>query len=101
MSNSTNKLSTANRAMIVGAIAGGSASVAKQWHEHKSGDIEANELVTNAATDALKAGVVAGATTYVAEKMAGRPALSMLTILSVGAAGLYMLDQLTEDKNEQ
>ncbi len=101
MSNSTNKLSTANRAMLVGAIAGGSASVAKQWREHQNGDVETNQLVTNAATDAVKAGVVAGATTYVAEKMAGRPALSMLTILSVGAAGLYMLDQLSERNDEQ
>lgn len=101
MSNATDKLSTANRAMLVGAIAGGSASIAKQWSQHQSGDIDTNELVTSAAKDALKAGVVSGATTYVAEQMAGRPALSMLTILSVGAAGLYLFDQMTENQDEQ
>lgn len=101
MSNATDKLSTASRAMLVGAIAGGTASIAKQWQQHQVGDIETNDLVANAAKGAVKAGVVSGATTYVAEKMAGRPALSMLTILSVGAASLYLFDQMTEDQNEQ
>ncbi len=100
MSNATNKLSTANRAMLVGAIAGGSASVARQWQEHKNSEIDTNQLVQTAATDAVKAGVVAGATTYVAEKMAGRPVLSMLTILSVGAAGLYMMEQQKDKESE-
>ncbi len=87
--------------MLVGAIAGGSASVARQWHAHSNGEIDTTELVATAAKTAVKTGAVAGATTYVAEKMAGRPALSMLTILSVGAAGLYLLDQVTESNNEQ
>ncbi len=101
MSNSTDKLSSANRAMLVGAIAGGSASVARQWEAHSKGELDTAELVTTAAKTAVKTGAVAGATTYVAEKMAGRPVLSMLTILSVGAAGLYLLDQVTESNNEQ
>ncbi len=101
MSNATNKLSTANRAMLVGAIAGGSASIAKQWQQHKTGQLETNTMVSNAAKDALKAGAIAGSTTYVAEQMAGRPALSLLTILSVGAAGLYLLDQTSEKNHEQ
>ncbi len=101
MSNSTDNLSSANRALLVGAIAGGSASIAKQWSSHASGELETTELVVNAAKTAVKTGAVAGATTYVAEKMAGQPVLSMLTILSVGAAGLYLLDQATESENEQ
>lgn len=101
MSNATNKLSTANRAMLVGAIAGGSASIAKNWHEHKTGHLDTHTVATEAAKDAIKAGAMAGSTTYVAEKMAGRPVLSLLTILSVGAAGLYLLDQNLDEKNEQ
>lgn len=101
MSNSANKLSSANRAMLVGAIAGGSATIASQWKEHKAGNIDTNEMATNAAKSALKTAAIAGATTYVAEKMAGRPALSMLTILSVGAAGLYLMNQASDSKNEQ
>ncbi len=101
MSNSANKLSSANRAMLVGAIAGGSATIASQWKEHKAGNIDTKEMATNAAKSALKTAAIAGATTYVAEKMAGRPALSMLTILSVGAAGLHLMDQASDSKNEQ
>ncbi|GAD80240.1 magnetosome protein MamC [Vibrio ezurae] len=99
MSNSTNRLSSANRAMLVGAIAGGSTTVIRQWNQHKEGAISTNELVGNAAKTALKTGIASGATTFVAEKMAGRPALSMLTILSVGAASLYLLDQSSGSKN--
>ena len=58
-------------------------------------------MAAEAAKDAIKAGAIAGSTTYVAEKMAGRPALSLLTILSVGAAGLYLLDQNLDKENEQ
>lgn len=101
MSNSANKLSSANRAMLVGAMAGGSATVATQWKEYKAGNIDTNEMVTNAAKSALKTAAIAGATTYVAEKMAGRPTLSMLTILSVGTAGLYLMDQASDSKDEQ
>lgn len=101
MSNATNNLSSANRAMLVGAIAGGSATIAKQWKHHQDGSISTNQLVKDTTKTALKAGVISGATTYVAEQMAGRPALSMLTILSVGAAGLYLFDQATESKDEQ
>ncbi|GAL17471.1 hypothetical protein JCM19235_6020 [Vibrio maritimus] len=101
MSNATDKLSSANRAMLVGAIAGGGASIASQWKAHKAGEVETQELVSEATKNAVKTGAVAGATTYVAEKMAGRPVLSMLTILAVGAAGLYLLDQATESTDEQ
>lgn len=68
MSNSANKLSSANRAMLVGAIAGGSATIASQWKEHKAGNIDTNEMATSAAKSALKTAAIAGATTYVAEK---------------------------------
>ena len=87
--------------MIVGAIAGGSASLAKNWQQHKTGHLDTNTMAAEAAKDAIKAGAIAGSTTYVAEKMAGRPALSLLTILSVGAAGLYLLDQNLDKENEQ
>lgn len=101
MSNSTDKLSSANRALVVGAIAGGCATIASQWKAHQSNVLNTNELVNKAALNAVKSGAIAGTTTYVAEKMAGRPVLSILTILSVGAAGLYLMDQASESNNEQ
>ncbi|MGF1731412.1 hypothetical protein [Photobacterium kasasachensis] len=102
MSNSSDKLNPASRAMLVGAILGGTASAANQWKAHQSGEIDTNQLVSTVAKDSLKTGLASGATTYIAEKMAGRPVLSMLTVLSAGAAGLYMMEQYAEKKqNEQ
>lgn len=98
MSNATNNSNVASRAMLVGAIAGGSATAANHWKDYKAGNINTNQMTASVAKSAIKTAAVAGATTYVAEKMAGRPALSMLTILSVGAAGLYLLDQVSESK---
>ncbi|OLQ95060.1 hypothetical protein BIY21_07535 [Vibrio ponticus] len=101
MSNSSDKLSAASRAMIIGAMAGGSASVLSNWKNHQQGELATNDLVAQASVSAVKAGVVSGASTYVAEKMAGRPVLSLLTILSVGAAGVYLMDQLTEKTSDE
>ncbi len=101
MSNANDKLSTTSRAMLIGAMAGGGASIAKNWQAHQSGQIAANKMVADASMSALKVSAISGASTYVAEKMAGRPALSLLTILSVGMAGVYLLDQCAKDKQDE
>ncbi|WCE30844.1 hypothetical protein [Vibrio sp. SCSIO 43137] len=101
MSNIQNELSPASRAMLVGAMLGGAASVASQWKERQSGELSADQFVTNVAKDTVKAGAISGATTYVAGKMAGQPVLSLFTILAAGAAGVYMLDQANENKADE
>lgn len=85
MSNATRQLYPANRAMLVGTIAAGFTTLALNQQSPKS--------ATEITKTALKAGLVAGGTTYVAEKMAGRPILAMLTVLSVTAA----MAQLQQD----
>jgi len=101
MSNSTDKLSSSNRAMIIGAMAGGGASIAHQWRAHQAGEIATNDVAIKAAKSALKAGAISGVSTYIAENMAGRPTLSLITLLSVGAAGLYALEQISEGQNNE
>lgn len=101
MSNATDKLSSTSRAMLIGAMAGGSASVLSHWQDHQNGLVDTNTVVKKATHAALKAGAVSAASTYAAEKMAGRPALSLLTILTVGAAGVYLLDHLSEQKTDE
>ncbi|SHO55092.1 magnetosome protein MamC [Vibrio quintilis] len=101
MSNIHDELSPASRAMLVGAIIGGAASVASQWKERQRGEISPNQFATSVTKDTLKAGAISGATTYVAGKMAGQPVLSMLTILAAGAAGVYMLEQNQEKKTNE
>lgn len=101
MSNIQKELSPASRAMLVGAMLGGAASVASQWKERQAGEISPDQFVSNVAKDTLKAGAISGATTYVAGKMAGQPVLSLFTILAAGAAGAYMLDQRHENKADE
>lgn len=98
MSNMQDELSPASRAMLVGAMIGGAASVASQWRERQSNEISSNQFAYNVAKDTLKAGAISGATTYVAGKMAGQPVLSLMTILAAGAAGVYMLEQGKENE---
>lgn len=87
--------------MIVGALLGGGASAATQWKSHQQGKVDTNQMIAKVATDAVKTGVISGASTYVAEKMAGRPLLSMVTILSAGAAGLYMMEQMKDKQDNE
>lgn len=101
MSNSSDKLSSTHRAMLIGAMAGGGASLASQWRAHQNGTLATNDVAMNAAKSAIKAGAISGTSTYIAENMAGRPALSLFTILSVGTASLYIMDQISEGKKNE
>ena len=101
MSNSTNQFCPASRAMLVGAMVGGGASIVTQWKAYKEGDIAVNDVVTKAAKSAVQAAAIGGVTTYVAEKIAGRSALSLMTILAAGAASLYLIDQYSGKKNHE
>ncbi|WP_028766426.1 magnetosome protein MamC [Shewanella fidelis] len=96
MSNSSNLLCPASRASLVGAMVGGGAAVATRWQSYKEGELAINELVWHSTKSALQAAAISGITTYAAEKMAGRSALSLMTILAAGAASLYLVDQLSE-----
>lgn len=97
MNTINNTLTPASRAMLVGAMIGGAASIARQLKQHKTlAHSDTNMIIANVAKDTLKAGAISGATTYAADKMAGQPILSILTIVAASSAGLYMLDQHME-----
>lgn len=99
--NMDNASGPASRALLVGAMLGGAASIATQWKKHQTGEIKTEQLVSTAAKDAVKAAVIGGATTYVAEKMSGQPILSLATILAAGTAGLYLLEQHRENNSNE
>ena len=90
----------ASRAMLVGAMLGGVASGASHIQAKKSGLETNDDFLSKVLKDTIKAGAVSGVTTLIATKMSGQPVLSMLTLASVGAAGLYFLDQHMDDKND-
>ncbi len=99
--NSNNELSQTSRAMLVGALLGGTASSIKHWREYQQGDIDIEQAVSSTFKDATKAGGASGVVTAVAGNMSGRPLLSALSILAVGAAGMYLLDEIKESNDEQ
>ena len=101
MSNSSRELSPASRAMIASALLGGTASAAGQWSAYQRGELQVNELAAKTLKDAAKAGVAGGMATAVAGRMAGRPLLSLATVLCAGAASLYLIDELTDNSNEK
>lgn len=101
MSNATDQLSPASRALIAGVLIGGGASAASQWNSYKKGELAVDTLVRNSVKDAAKAGIISGAATAVAGQMAGRPILSAAALLTAGAASLYLMDNLKEKQNEQ
>ncbi|QIZ76226.1 hypothetical protein [Ferrimonas lipolytica] len=101
MSNSSQQLSAAQRALIASALLGGGASAANQWGAYQRGEISINELTHKTVIDAAKAGLAGGVATKVATNMAGRPALSLATVLLGGAAALYLMDDLKDSNHDQ
>ena len=100
MTNSTNQLSAANRAMIAGAMLGGGASAIYQLSAYKKGQAELDDAVKHVLGDAARTAIASGLVTAVAESMAGRPVLSMLTLFTTGAAGIYLLDEISGGRND-
>ncbi|KAA8998094.1 hypothetical protein FJU30_16890 [Affinibrenneria salicis] len=101
MSNSGDRLHPASRALIAGAILGGVASGVQQWQRYRQGEQSLEDAACRTAGDAARAGLLSGGAMAVAEATAGRPLLTMLTVLSAGAAGLYLMDTLTRSSHEE
>lgn len=101
MSNQSDQLSPASRAMIAAALIGGGASTAKQWQAYRQQEVDLDEATRQVLTDAVKAGAIGGLATAVAGAMAGRPLLSMLALLSVGAAGMHLMDEIKGNNQDE
>lgn len=101
MSNSNSQMSPASRAMIAGVLVGGTASGIKNWQEYCQGEKTFNQTLNKVMSDAVKAGLVSGTTMAVANATAGRPVLTLFTLLSAGAAGLYLLDSIKRGNDEK
>ncbi|MFI3247065.1 MAG: hypothetical protein R3Y10_11395 [Ferrimonas sp.] len=93
MSNSNTQLSVAQRALLVSAMLGGGASVAKHWSAYQQGEMTASTLARTALRQAAQAGVAGGVATAIGTRMAGRPLLSLATIALGGAAVLCVMDE--------
>ncbi|ATA23062.1 hypothetical protein BIY26_10460 [Brenneria goodwinii] len=94
MSNNRDSLSPVSRAVIAGALVGTTASCVEQWRRYQNGEKTLHQTAAAVACDAAKGGLVGGAVMAVANATAGRPVLTLLTLLSAGAAGIYLMDAI-------
>lgn len=101
MSNNSDRLNPASRALIAGALVGATASGVEQWRRYQSGEQSLNQATSKVLIDATKAGLISGAAMTVANATAGRPVLTLLTVLSAGAAGLYLLDAMKKGQSDE
>lgn len=101
MSNSSDRLNPASRALIAGALVGGTASCIEQWRRYQNGEKTIEQVTGKVLVDATKAGFISGAAMTVANATAGRPLLTLVTVLSAGAAGLYILDSMNKRGSDE
>lgn len=101
MATNSNSGRLVSRALLVGAMAGAGTALVNQKKALQQGQVANQMMVLDMAKMAVKTAAISGASTYAAEKMADKPGLSLLTILSVGAAGIYLLDHYLDTKNEK
>ena len=94
MSNNRDELSSVSRALIAGALVGTTTSCIEQWRSYQNGEKSLNQTAAKVVSDATKAGLA------VASATAGRPLLTMLTVISAGAAGLYLMDAMKNKEND-
>ena len=100
MSNNRDELSSVSRALIAGTLVGTTTSCIEQWRSYQNGEKSLNQTAAKVVSDATKAGLVSGAVMAVASATAGRPLLTMLTVISAGAAGLYLMDAMKNKEND-
>ncbi|MDX5629648.1 MULTISPECIES: hypothetical protein [unclassified Brenneria] len=96
MSNNRDSLSPVSRAVIAGALVGTTASCVEQWRHYQNGEKTLHQTAATVVCNAAKGGLVGGAVMAVADATAGRPVLTLLTLLSAGAAGIYLMDAIAK-----
>lgn len=94
MSNKTTQVNIYSRAAIAGALVGVGASTVENWQDYKNGELTVNDMTTQVIKNAVKGAVVGGATMMVSDATAGRPVLTLVTVLAAATAGLYILDSI-------
>lgn len=94
MSNKASQVNIYSRAAIAGALVGVGASTVENWRDYKKGELAVNEMTSNVIKSAVKGAVAGGATMMVADVTAGRPVLTLATVLAAATAGLYILDSV-------
>lgn len=101
MSNNRDRLDPVSRAAIAGALVGASASCVREWQRYQQGDKTLNHAATHVIKDTVKASAISAGVMAVANATAGRPTQTLLAILGISAASLYVMDAMTKRGNDE
>ncbi|MEX3018886.1 hypothetical protein AB4K05_04725 [Kluyvera sp. STS39-E] len=101
MNNNRDRNSRVSRAAVAGALVGGSTACLREWQRYQQSEQTLNEAACTVMKETAKASLISGTVMAIADANKGRPLESVLTIIGVGAASLYLMDALAKrGKNE-
>lgn len=101
MNSSRDRHNPVSRAAIAGALVGGSAACLREWQRYQHNEKTLNEAACAVIKETAKASLVSGTVMAIADANSARPLQSVLTIIGVGAASLYLMDALAKRGNDE
>lgn len=101
MNNSRDRQNHVGRAAIAGALVGGSAACAREWQRYQQNEQTLNEAACTVMKATAKASLISGTVMAIADANKTRPLQSVLTLIGVGAASLYLMDAIAKRGNDE
>lgn len=101
MSSNRNPHNPVGRAAIAGALVGGSAACLREWQRYQQSEQTLNEAACAVIKETAKASLISGTVMALADANKSRPLESVLTIIGVGAASLYLMDAIAKRGNNE
>jgi hypothetical protein len=101
MNNNRDRQNRVSRAAVAGALVGGSAACLKEWQQYQQNEKTLNEAACAVMKETAKASLISGAVMAIADTNKTHPLQSVLTIIGVGAASLYLMDAIAKRGNDE
>lgn len=101
MNNNRDRNNRVSRAAVAGAIVGGSAACVREWQRYQQNEQTINEAACAVMKETAKASLISGTVMAIADSNKTRPLQSVLTIIGVGAASLYLMDALAKRGSDE
>lgn len=101
MSNNPDRDKRVSSAVVAGALVGGSAACLREWQRYQQNEQTLNEAACAVMKETAKASLISGTVMAIADSNKARPLQSVLTIIGVGAASLYLMDAIAKRGNNE
>lgn len=99
-SNIQTKSNVCSRAMLAAAFVSAASSGTENWYCYKNGKQTLNQAIGGTIKSVTKASLISGAVILAAKSTSDRPVMTLLTTLSAVTAGLYLLDELNGEQDD-